>query len=201
VPATLKNNEAPMGSLITGPLVLWLPILVSAVLVFLASSVIHMGPFWHRGDYPAMPQEAQVLAALRPLAIPPGDYMLPRAGDMKTYKTPQFTEKLRLGPVAVLTVLPNGPFSMGRNLAQWFIYLLVLGVLVAAVAGDALPAGASYPTVFRLVAAVAFIGHCLALAQMSIWYRRSWTLTLKSALDGLIYGALTGGTVGWLWPR
>jgi hypothetical protein len=181
--------------------VLWLPILLSAVIVFVASSVVHMGPFWHRGDYPAMPREAEVQAALRPLGIPPGDYMLPRAGNMKTYKTPEFTQKLQAGPVAILTVLPNGPFSMGRNLALWFVYLLVVGALVAAVAGIALPAGAPYPVVFRLVATVAFIGYCVALAQMSIWYRRSWMLTLKSVFDGLIYALLTGGTFGWLWPH
>jgi hypothetical protein len=190
-----------MGSLLSGPALLWLPILVSAVIVYAASSLIHMGPFWHRGDYPPMPREEEAQAALRPLAIPPGDYMLPRAGDMKTYKTAQFTEKLRAGPVAILTVLPNGPFSMGRSLGQWFVYLLVVGVLVAAVTGYALPAGAGYPTVFKLTAAVAFIAYCVALAQMSIWYRRSWTLTLKSALDGLIYALLTGGTFGWLWPH
>jgi hypothetical protein len=190
-----------MGSLLSGPVLLWLPILVSAVMVFAASSLIHMGPFWHRSDYPALPREADVQAALRPLAIPPGDYMLPRAGEMKTYKTPQFTDKLRAGPVAVLTVLPNGPINMGRNLGQWFVYLLVVGVLVAAVTGYSLPAGSPYPTVFRLAAAVAFIAHWAALAQMSIWYRRSWVLTLKSALDGLIYALLTGGTFGWLWPH
>jgi hypothetical protein len=190
-----------MGSLVTGPAMLWLPIFVSALIVFAASSLIHMGPFWHRGDYPQMPREAEVQAALRPLAIPPGDYMLPRAGDMKTYQTPEFREKLQAGPVAILTVLPNGPFGMGRSLTLWFGYCVVVGVLVAAVTGFALPAGTAYPVVFRLAATVAFTGYCVALAQMTIWYRRSWVLTLKSVLDGVIYALLTGGTFGWLWPH
>jgi len=38
------------------------------------------------------------------------------------------------------------------------------------------------------------------LWQMSIWYRRSWSTTLKATLDGVIYGLLTGGAFGWLWP-
>jgi hypothetical protein len=139
-----------MGSLLTGPVVLWLPIVVSAVIVFVASSIIHMGPFWHRRDYPQMPREAEALEALRPLAIPPGDYMVPRPRDMKEYRSAPFIEKLRAGPVAVLTVWPNGPASMARSLVLWFVYLLVVGVLVAAVSGYALPAGATYPVVFRL---------------------------------------------------
>jgi hypothetical protein len=88
---------------LSGVASLWLPILISAVIVFLASSIIHMGPFWHRGDFPTMPREADALSALRPLAIPPGDYMLPRAGNMKTYKSAEFIEKLKAGPVALVT--------------------------------------------------------------------------------------------------
>ena len=190
-----------IASVISGVASLWLPILISAVIVFLASSIIHMGPFWHRGDFPAMPREADVLSALRPLAIPPGDYMLPRAGNMKTYKSPECIEKLKAGPVAIVTVMPNGPIDMRRNLAQWFVFLLVVGMMVALVTSHTLPPGTPYPRVFKVAAAVAFTAYSLALAELSIWYRRSWTLTLKGALDGLIYGLLTGGTFGWLWPH
>jgi hypothetical protein len=180
---------------------LWLPILVSAVLVFAASSLVHMGPFWHRGDFPQLPREADVLDALRPLALPPGDYMLPRAGDMQTYRSPEFVERLRQGPVAVVTVLPNGPVNMARNLGQWFIYLLVVGVFVAYVCSVTLPAGAPYLRVFRVAGTVAFVGYALAVCQQSIWYGRSWSLTLKVLFDGLIYCLLTAGVFGWLWPR
>lgn len=189
------------ASLVSGVASLWLPILLSAVIVFVASSIIHMGPFWHRGDYPTMPREADALSALRPLAIPPGDYMLPRAGNMKTYKSPEFIEKLKEGPVAIVTVMPNGPIDMRRNLAQWFVFLLVVGMMVALVTSRTLPPGTPYPRVFKVAAAVAFAAYSLGLAQLSIWYRRSWTLTLKGALDGVIYGLLTGGTFGWLWPH
>jgi len=67
---------------------LWLPILLSAVFVFIVSSVIHMTPLWHKNDYPAMPNQDRVSVALRALAIPPGDYILPRAKDMKEMRTP-----------------------------------------------------------------------------------------------------------------
>jgi hypothetical protein len=180
---------------------LWLPILLSAVIVFIASTVIHMGPLWHRGDYPRMPRETEVLDALRPFAIPPGDYFVPRAGGMQEMRSPEFKNKLNRGPVAVLTVMPNGMMSMQRNLLQWFVFLIVVGIFCAYIAGRTLPAGTPYPRVFQIVGATAFIGYVLALCELSIWYRRSWSLTAKAALDGLIYASLTAGTFGWLWPR
>jgi hypothetical protein len=180
---------------------LWLPIVLSAVIVFVASSVIHMTPLWHKNDYPKMPREAEVLDALRPLAVPPGDYFIPRASGMKEMRSAEFKEKMKRGPVAVLTVMPNGEMAMGRSLVQWFAFLIVVGLFVAIVTCRTLPVGTPYPRVFKVAGTIAFMAYSLALCELSIWYRRSWSLTLKSAFDGLIYAALTAGTFGWLWPR
>ena len=185
----------------TGLSALWLPILLSPVLVFVVSSMIHMLSPWHRSSYPKVPNEDQVRGALRPLAIPPGDYMIPRCENSQEMRSPEFAEKLKQGPVMVLTVLPNGPFSMGRNLVLWFLYCVVVGIFAAYVAGRALPVGAPYRHVFQLAGATAFVGYVLALWQMSIWYRRAWSTTLKATVDGLIYALLTAGIFGWLWPR
>ncbi|MFZ5623346.1 MAG: hypothetical protein ACOY71_02800 [Gemmatimonadota bacterium] len=180
---------------------LWIPILLSSVIVFVASSVIHMMTPWHKNEYPPVPNEDKVMDALRPLAIPPGDYMIPRATSMQEMRSPEFAEKLAKGPVMVLTVLPNGPMAMGRNLAQWFLYSLVVGIFAAYVAGRALPPGAEYLSVFRFAGVTAWVGYSLALWQMSIWYRRAWSTTIRATVDGLIYALLTAGTFGWLWPR
>ena len=180
---------------------LWLPILVSAVIVFLASSVIHMTPLWHKSDYPKMPREDEVMNALRPLAIAPGDYFIPRAANMKDMRSPEFKDKMAKGPVAVITVMPNGPINMTRSLTLWFLFLILVGVFVALVTCRTLPVGTPYPRVFKVAGTVAFMGYALALFELSIWYRRSWGLTLKAVFDGLIYASLTAGTFGWLWPR
>ena len=185
----------------TGLHALWLPILLSAVFVFLASSVIHMASPWHKGDYPKIPNEDKVLDALRPLAIPPGDYMVPRPSSREEVRSPEFAAKLRQGPVMMLTVLPNGPFSMGRNLGLWFAYCVVVEIFAAYIAGRALSTGAPYLHAFRFAGATAFVGYSLALWQMSIWYRRSWCTTARSTVDGLIYAGITALTFGWLWPR
>jgi hypothetical protein len=185
----------------TGLGALWLPILLSAVIVFLASSIIHMASPWHKSDYPRVPNEDSVRDALRPLAIPPGDYMIPRPSSREEMRSPEFAEKMKKGPVMMLTVMPNGPMSMGRNLTFWFLYLAVVSLFAAYVAGRALPVGAQYLRVFRFAGVAAFLGYAVALWQMSIWYRRAWSTTIKATVDGLIYALLTAGTFGWLWPR
>ncbi|HET7097700.1 MAG TPA: hypothetical protein VFJ68_09940 [Casimicrobiaceae bacterium] len=180
---------------------LLVPIVLSAVIVFVASSIIHMALPWHKSDYPKVPNEDRVREALRPLAIPPGDYMIPRATSMQDMKSQEFMTKMNEGPVMVVTVMPNGPWTMGKNLTQWFVYSVIVGVFAAYVAGTALPPGAPYLRVFQLVGVSAFMGYALALWQLSIWYRRDWTTTIKSNVDGLVYALLTAGTFGWLWPH
>ena len=179
---------------------LWLPIVVSAVIVFVASSLVHMALPWHRNEYPKVPNEDALRAALRPLAIPPGDYMVPRASGPEQFRDPAFLEKVNQGPNLILTVMPPGQISMARNLTQWFLYLLVVSLFTAYVASRTLPAGTPYLQVFRIAGAVAFLGYAMALWQMSIWYQRAWSTTVKATVDGLIYALLAAGTFGWLWP-
>jgi len=183
----------------TDILALWLPILVSTVLVFVASSVIHMAPLWHRNELPSPPDGDRMQDALRPFGLRPGEYMLPRPQEMKDCNKPEFVEKLRRGPVLLMTVIANGPMSMARPLVQWFVCIVVVTVLVAYVAGATLAADATYLAVFRVAGTTAFIAYAAGCWPQSIWYHRPWSTTLKFTLDGLIYGLLTGGAFGWLW--
>src|ERR1700677_1739295 len=149
---------------------LWLPILLSSVFVFVASSILHMAlPWWHKGDYVKLPQEDKVLDSLRPLATPPGDYMAPQAANFAEMKSPEFQEKLRKGPVMVLTVLPNGMFRMGKSLVLWFLYLLVVCILTGFVALHAIPEWSGHRAVYRIVGVTSFLGYNAALWQMTIW--------------------------------
>jgi hypothetical protein len=180
---------------------LWLPILLSALGVFLVSSVLHMLTPWHKGDFRRLANEDQVRQALRPLALEPGDYMVPRPATREEMSSPEFARKMVEGPVLVMTVIPSGPPNMGANLLQWFAYAMVVGALAAYVAGRALGPGAPAAAVLRFAGTTAFIGYAAALWQSSIWYRRSWWTTLKLNVDGLVYGVLTGLVFAWLWPR
>lgn len=179
---------------------LWIPILLSAVLVFVASSLLHMFLSYHANDFAKLPDEEQVRAGFRGVEIPPGDYVVPHAASPKEMGTPEYRAKTEEGPVAFLTIRKNEPPSMGPSLAQWFGYSVVVGVFVAYLTGRALPPGAEYLEVFRFSGAVAFVGYALALWQDSIWFGRKWSTTLKNTFDGLIYALLTAGVFGWLWP-
>jgi hypothetical protein len=179
---------------------LWLPILLSAIFVFVVSSVIHMFLGYHANDYARLPVEDQVMQALESFRIPPGEYIMPYAGGMEAMKSPEFVEKANRGPVAFMTVRPNGIPGMGKNLALWFLYAVVVGIFASYIAGRALGPGTDYLSVFRFVGATAFIAYTVAGWQDSIWYHRAWTTTIKNTFDGLVYALLTAGTFGWLWP-
>ncbi len=178
----------------------WLPILASAVLVFIASSIIHMAPLWHRNECPPVPDQDRLMDAMRPFGLKPGEYMVPRAANMKDCSTPEFTEKLKRGPVFWMTVMPSQAFSMTKPLIQWFIYTLIVGVFAAYVVSRTLAPDAAYLEVFRVAGTTAFIAYAVGLWQQSIWYSRPWSTTARLTLDGLIYALLTGGVFGWLAP-
>jgi hypothetical protein len=180
---------------------LWLPILLSAVFVFIASSIVHMMFRYHSNDLKKLPDEDAAADALRKLNIPAGQYIIPHAGSMQAMNSPEYQEKVKRGPGVILTIWPGGRPSMVANLTQWFLYSLVVGIFAAYVAGRALEAGAHYLAVFRFVGVTAFACYTLAGWQESIWFKRAWSVTLKNTLDGLFYALLTAGTFGWLWPR
>jgi hypothetical protein len=180
---------------------LWLPILIGAVLVFIASSIIHMALSYHRSDYGRLPAEDDVMDALRRFTLPTGDYLVPCVGSPDQMRSPEFQEKMKKGPVMMITVMESGVPGMGKQLVMWFIYSIVVGVLAAYIAGRALAPGASYLDVFRFAGTTAFIAYSVGLWQNSIWYKKSWVTTSKQTFDGLIYGLLHAGALGWLWPR
>jgi len=179
---------------------LWLPVLVSALFVFVASSIIHMVLALHRNDFRKVPDEDRLLDAFRTVHLRTGDYCMPFAESPKALKDPAFLDKLRRGPTVFMTVLPGRELAMGGQLAHWFVFSVVVSVFAGYIAGAALPAGAEYLQVFRFVGTTAFVGYTMGFYPQSIWYKRPWVLQLKNTFDGLVYGLLTAGVFGWLWP-
>lgn len=180
---------------------LLLPIALSAVFVFIASSIIHMATPWHKNDLSQLPDEEGVLNALRPFNLPPGNYGFPRPRSMKDMQTPEFQARAKAGPVGFMTIKESWNFSMGGTLAQWFVYSLVVSLFAGYIAGVAFGPGTEYSRIMQVAGCVAFTGYGLAQAHESIWWGRRWSWTLRNMADSLLYGLLTGGTFGWLWPR
>ena len=178
---------------------LWIPILVSAVLVFIVSAIIHMVLPYHKKDWKKVEKEDELLDAFRKIGVAPGDYMAPCAGGYQAMKDPAFQEKMKRGPIVLMTVMsPHA--GMGKSLAQWFLYCVLVGIFAAYLTGRAFGPGSDYRTVFRFTGTTAFLGYSLALIQTSIWYHRSWGNTIRHLIDGLIYALLTGGVFGAMWP-
>jgi hypothetical protein len=179
---------------------LWLPILLSAVIVFVASSITHMLLSYHQSDYQQLPDEDKVRASLRGANLKPGLYIFPHCTH-KEMKSAATMEKLKEGPVGMLVVRPNGPPAMGQFLGQWFVYCLLIGLFVAYLTGRTLGPGTHYLAVFRVAGTAAFLAYGVGNLSNGIWKGQPWSMTIKESLDGLLYGLLTAGTFGWLWPH
>jgi hypothetical protein len=177
-----------------------LPIVLSAVLVFVLSSIIHMVLGYHNRDYTPLPNEEAVRAAIRSGNPAPRQYIIPYCAP-KELDSIETKRKLMEGPVAVLNLKPTGPARMGPSLVQWFVYALVISVFLAYLAGRALPAGTPYLEVFRLVGTAGFLAYAAGQLPAAIWMGKPWSVAWKEVFDGLLYGLVTAGAFGWLWPR
>jgi hypothetical protein len=177
---------------------LWLPIVLSAVIVFVASSIIHMVLPYHKSDYSKLPNEDAAAAALR--GTPPGMYILPHCTHQQL-KSPEMLEKFKAGPVCTVLMRPSGQMNMGKFLGQWFAFCLVIGIFAAYISGRTLAPGTHYLQVFRVAGATSFMAYGLANLSNGIWKGEPWSVVTKEVIDGLLYGLLTAGTFGWLWPK
>jgi hypothetical protein len=179
---------------------LWLPILLSAVVVFIASSILHMVLPYHHSDYKKLPDEEKILPVLRSANLTPGMYNFPFCTH-KDMKSPESIARYKQGPVGLITVIPSGPPNMGKYLGLWFMYCVIMSFFVAYLAAHTLSIGVHYLVVFRVVGTAAFIGYGLSCLSNGIWKGQPWSNVVKEVVDGLIYGLLTAGVFGWLWPR
>jgi hypothetical protein len=180
---------------------LLLPIALSAVFVFIASTIVHMVVKWHNADYKKLPNEDEVRAAIRKGAPAPGEYILPHCTHGKEMQSPEMAKKWEEGPIGVMYLRPNGPMKLGPFLLNWVLYTLVVSALVAYIAQFTLQKGDDYMKVFRLVGTTAWLAYAWMSPADSIWKGKPWSATFRYLVDGLVYGLVTAGTFGWLWPR
>ena len=180
---------------------LWLPILLAAIFVFLASSLIHMAFKWHNSDYRKLSNEQEVREAIRKGDPAPGQYVLPYFGDMKAMQSPEAQQKFAEGPVAMLYLKACGVPKMGPALLGWFFFSVVISFAVAYLTSRTVPPGSPCLQVFRVAGTAAFLAYAGNAAQAAIWMGKPWRSAAKEMLDGLIYGLVTASAFGWLWPR
>ena len=183
----------PFGSL-------WLPVVVSAVAVWLVSAVLHMVLKYHRADFRQLPEEEGVGHTLRKAAAAPGVYVIPYCSDMSLMKDPAFRKRYEDGPVALITVMRSGVPNMGKSLGQWLAFCLLVSFVTSYVARHSLDPGAVGIEVMRLTGAVAFIAYAFGNFQDSIWHGIPWSNSLRAILDAAVYALVTGLVFRFLWP-
>lgn len=177
------------------------PILVASVLVFVASFLAWVVSPHHKSDWKQLPHEDAVRKTLNEEKLEPGQYLIPYAIDQSAAQDESYVKKSTEGPVGILTLREPGPPAMGKPIAMSFVYYVIVSTAVAYVAGRTVDPGASYLEVFRVAGTVAWLTYGGSFAQAAIWFGRPWGPTLKEIGDALVYGLLTGGAFGWLWPQ
>ena len=180
---------------------LWAAILLSTVLVWIASGVIWMVLPHHKSDFKGLPDQEAVRQALQPQNLEPGLYDVPHMPSWDAAKEPEYQQKFAEGPVAFMTVLPNRAPSMGKPMVLSVLFFLVVSGMVAYVTGRTLAPATHYLTVFRVAGTVAWLAYGWARVPQAIWFGLPWSQVAKQLFDGLVYGLLTAGAFGWLWPR
>lgn len=178
-----------------------LPILLSAVAIFFASTVIHVGIKFHNPDYKKLPNEDEVAAAIRRGSPSAGEYVFPHCLEGSQKNSPEMQAKFAAGPIGMMYLRAPGELKIGPFLGKWFAYTVVVVALVAYVAKSTLAPGAPYLKVFQIVGATAWLAFSWQGPADSIWKGKPWVSTTRYFVDGLVYALLAAGVFGWLWPR
>lgn len=188
--------SSPMTPLLS----LWLPILLSAVVVFVISSLIHMVIKWHAPDYRGFANEDAVRDAIRAGNPAPGRYVVPYCADMKAMGSDAMLKKYREGPVGHIVIAPTGVPQMGRHLGLWFLWSLAVAAIAAYLAIRVLGLDPQHARgAAKLVGAVTFIAHGFGTMQESIWMARPWSSSAKYLLDAALYAVACGFVFFWFW--
>lgn len=175
---------------------LWLPIIVSGVVLFFASWAAWMLLPHHKGEWQGLPNEDSTLDALRSANIPPGQYMFPHGATPEECKSDTFKAKMQAGPVGTLTIW-KGPPNMGINMLCTVLFFVIANFVIAYLAGIALPPGDSFMHVFQFVGTAGILTYGTANILNGIWFGRKMVADIA---DGIAYGLITGLVFAALWP-
>ena len=172
-----------------------LPIVLSAVALFIASFLSWMVLQLHKQDWVKLAQEEKFIEAARGCDIPPGSYAFPACGCPEEMKSDEFKKKLEAGPHGIMTVF--GPISMGRNLGLTFVYFLVASFCLAYLTTLAVPPGADFMKVFRFVATAGFMTFYSAIVPHAIWFK---CRIVGHLIESVAFAAIIGAIFAAMWP-
>ncbi len=180
---------------------IWIPIVLSAVAVFVASFIVWTLLPHHKADWSGIPGQDQIQKLMRDHNVGPGQYAIPYAPDPKDLQDPDVKKGFDQGPVGFFYVQNPGVPAMGGRILAMFIFQLVVSLTVGYLASRTLAVGTDYRQVFRFTSTIAFLAYGASSVQDMVWFGHSRAHTFKVLLDALAYGLITGGFFGWLWPN
>ena len=179
---------------------LWLPILVSAAAVWVASAIIWMAMPHHKNDYSRLPDETRFSAAVGPLGLPPGTYGFPFVSNHDETKTPEFKKQWTDGPRGHLSIWPE-KVSMARNMLVTFAVFLVVSGLIGYIGSLTLAPGAGFSKVLQVLGTAGVLSYCFAFIPNGVWFGQSARTMTMHVLDGVLYGLGTGAVFAAMWPK
>jgi len=170
---------------------LWLPIVVTAVVLFFASFVAWMILPHHFGDRSKLDKENEFMDHLRDLNVQPGNYLFPYAASGKEMGSQEHQKRYAKGPRGTINIysMPN----TGANLFCTLLFFLVTATIIGYVAWEALegwdPAKVTFLKVFQIVGAVGVLTYSSAGILNGIWFKKK---LVTDIVDGIVYGIITG---------
>ncbi|MFT5423344.1 MAG: hypothetical protein ACI89L_001121 [Phycisphaerales bacterium] len=179
---------------------LWIPILVSAIACFVASSIIWMALPHHKADIQALPDEDAFNGAVGGLGLKPGLYMFPNCQGTEGHKSEAFQARWKAGPWGTINVLGAQP-SFGKNLAITFVEMLLISVIVAYLASTAMEDNAGGRDIARFMFTGAFLGYVLGGFSVDAFLGKPTRFVITGVFDSLVYAAVTAVVFVFLWPE
>jgi hypothetical protein len=177
---------------------LWLPILVSAAAVWMASALAWMALPHHKKDWKGLPDEAAFFRAFDGLNIPQGNYGFPHCGDKSRMKDPEVKRRMEAGQMGILSVF--GKMNMGKNMVITFVVYLAISVFVAYIGAAAVKRGAGFSEAFRVLGTAGVLAYAFGHIPNGVWFGHYPRAILMCVLDGVVYGLITGAVFAAMWP-
>ncbi|MBL8890064.1 MAG: hypothetical protein JNL67_08805 [Planctomycetaceae bacterium] len=174
---------------------LWLPILITGVVLFFASFVAWTVLPHHESDFSPLPNEDKLMEAIKLQNVAPGAYMFPYMTHAQA-KDPEKISKYTSGPRGNVFVwdMPN----MGKNLLRTLVYFLLIAAITAYISWEALQGQTvTFLKAFQIVGAIGVLTFASSGQLNAIWFPRR---TLMDFVDGIVYGVLMGLVFGLCWP-
>lgn len=179
---------------------LWLPVVIVAVSTFIVSAIIWMAMPWHKMELKPLPDEEAVRRALHDQGVTEGQWRIPFSPNPDDWKSPEFQERFKTGPVGSIQLEKPGPMAMGPRMLKSFVLFFCIAFFTAYVLRHAFLPGEEYMKVFQMAASVSFACHFFGNVQDAIWFGKSWRRVATHAVDAVLYSLVTGGVFASMWP-